>query len=176
MTRWMTLGLALIMCGFLSCAKSTQTTPDSSGGSAKGTDSRPTSADTPTKPAVLPKSTTIMSSEGDWADGDTIPSGNDSIPPIQILKVHRNGSGPACGTGKTATLKYKAMQADGRVLDPGTRPYSFAVGTGNAIKGWHVIVARMRIGDSFTVLLPQDLAYGADKGDLKFDMELLSVQ
>ncbi|MEE8146906.1 MAG: hypothetical protein V3T24_04830, partial [Longimicrobiales bacterium] len=60
-----------------------------------------------------------------WSDGDTIPSGMADVPDIKILQVHKNGSGDACGTGKTATLKYKAMLADGTVLDPGTRPFSF---------------------------------------------------
>ncbi len=81
-----------------------------------------------------------------------------------------------CGSGKSATLAYKAMLADGTVIDPGTRPFTFKVGAGQAIKGWDVIVAKMRVGDSFTVTLPQQLAYGASKGDLKFDMELLSFK
>jgi FKBP-type peptidyl-prolyl cis-trans isomerase len=34
----------------------------------------------------------------------------------------------------------------------------------------------MRVGDSFTIALPQALAYGPSKGDLKFDMELLSFK
>lgn len=111
-----------------------------------------------------------------WSDGDTIPSGRDGVPDIQILKVHKNGSGPKCGTGKRATLAYKAMLADGTVLDPGTRPFSFNVGKREAIVGWDIVVAEMRIGDSFTILLPQQLAYGPGRGDLKFDMELLTVE
>ncbi len=111
-----------------------------------------------------------------WSKGDTIPSGMEGVPAIQILEVHKNGSGDACGLGKTATLKYKAMLANGKVLDPGTRPFSFKVGSGRAIKGWDVVVSKMRIGDSFTILLPMKLAYGPSKGDLKFDMELLAVK
>ncbi|MFT4539061.1 MAG: FKBP-type peptidyl-prolyl cis-trans isomerase [Planctomycetota bacterium] len=116
------------------------------------------------------------SANGDWTVGDTIPSGMEGVADITILAVHKNGSGDVCGTGKTATLKYKAMLADGKVIDPGTRPFSFEVGSGRAIKGWDVIVSKMRIGDSFTATCPQQLAYGASKGDLKFDMELLTVQ
>ncbi len=116
------------------------------------------------------------SSGGGWSAGDTIPSGRAGVADIQILEVHKNGSGEPCGVGKTATLKYKAMLANGDVLDPGKRPFSFRVGSGRAIKGWDVVVAKMRIGDSFTILLPQQLAYGPSKGDLKFDMELLSVE
>jgi FKBP-type peptidyl-prolyl cis-trans isomerase len=114
--------------------------------------------------------------DGDWSDGDTIPSGMDGVPEIQILQVHKNGSGDVCGSGRSASLKYKAMQANGNVLDPGRAPFTFKVGAGEAIKGWDVVVARMRIGDSFTILLPQALAYGPSKGDLKFDMELLSIK
>ena len=39
-----------------------------------------------------------------------------------------------------------------------------------------MIVAKMRVGDSFTLALPQQLAYGPSRGDLKFDMELLSFK
>jgi len=127
---------------------------------------------------VAGASTSVSSSTakeaGGWSAGDTIPSGMDGVPDIEILTVHKNGDGPACGNGKSATLAYKAMLADGTVIDPGTRPFTFTVGAGRAIKGWDVIVSRMRVGDSFTVALPQQLAYGPSKGDLKFDMELLS--
>lgn len=117
------------------------------------------------------------SSVSTWKKGDTIPSGAAGVPPIQILEVYKNGSGAPCGTGKQATLKYKAMLANGQVLDPGRRPFSFEVGAPrSAIKGWSVIVAKMRIGDSFTVLIPHQLAYGPSRGDLKFNMELLSVE
>lgn len=111
-----------------------------------------------------------------WAVGDTIPSGIDGVADLELLKVHSNGAGPVCGVGKMATLKYKAMLANGKVIDPGNRPFSFKVGAGRAIKGWDVVVSKMRVGDSFTITLPQELAYGPSKGDLMFDMELLSVR
>ena len=117
-----------------------------------------------------------MTTENDWAEGDTISSGDPTIPDIQLIEVRRNGSGSACGTGKMAKLNYTAMLATGEVIDPGLRPFEFSVGGGMAIQGWDIVVAKMRIGDSFTILLPQDLAYGPSKGDLKFDMELLSVR
>ena len=124
----------------------------------------------------LKVSKTIMTTDHNWSEGDTIPSGDATIPDIQILEVRRNGSGEVCGTGKTAKLNYTCMLASGEVIDPGLRPFEFRVGGGQAIVGWDVVVAKMRVGDSFTILLPQDLAYGPSKGDLKFDMELLSVQ
>ncbi|MFT7619534.1 MAG: FKBP-type peptidyl-prolyl cis-trans isomerase [Planctomycetota bacterium] len=116
-----------------------------------------------------------MSNDNNWSKGDSIPSGTAGIPDISIIEVHANGTGEPCGSGKTAKLNYKAMLANGNVIDPGSRPFEFTVGAGQAIEGWDIIVAKMRIGDSFTVMLPEDLAYGSSKGDLKFDMELLAV-
>ncbi len=121
----------------------------------------------------------LASCSGDangWTQGDTIPSNKAGVSDIQILTVHANGTGPVCGSGKQATLAYKAMKADGTVIDPGTKPFSFKVGAGQAIKGWDIVVAKMRVGDNFTIRVPQALAYGPSKGDLKFDMELLSFK
>jgi len=114
----------------------------------------------------------------------TIPSGEAGVPDIEILEVHKTGEGDPCGVGKSATLKYKAMLADGTVVDPGTRPFTFAVGEGQAIRGWDLTVAQMRIGDSWTVLIPSPLAYGErghpptlpPNADMRFDMELVSFQ
>ena len=110
-----------------------------------------------------------------WSVGDTIPSGQSGVPDIEILEVRGNGTGPAGGMGKTATLAYKAMKANGEVLDPGSRPFTFKVGSGMAIVGWDKVVSRMRVGDSFVILMPEALAYRG-RGDLKFEMELLSVK
>ncbi len=143
--------------------------------------SQATRPDAGTDPDMKPTDADVTvevpdAADGDWIKGDTIPSGMEGVPDIQILAVHKNGSGDACGMGKTATLKYKAMLANGQVIDAGRKPFNFRVGAGRAIKGWDVVVSKMRVGDSFTILLPMKLAYGPSRGDLKFDMELISVE
>ena len=182
MYDFMRVGLLIGLTGLFGCGGGAA---DETGGnsSSKDTGSAPESAGT--IPGATPDADPdaggeatkdSLEAEGDWCDGDTIPSGMAGVPDIQVLKVHKNGHGSVCGSGKSATLAYKAMLADGTVIDPGQRPFTFKVGAGRAIKGWDVIVAKMRVGDSFTVTLPQQLAYGPSKGDLKFDMELLSFQ
>jgi len=109
-----------------------------------------------------------------WKVGDTMPSGIAGVPDIEILEVRGNGSGPVCGTGKSATVKYKAMLADGTVKDPGPT-YTFQVGAGRVIKGWDVAIAKLRVGDSLVVLIPEGLAYPG-QGNWKFEMELLSFK
>ena len=160
MTTITKLGLVIALAGLVGCR----------GESAKSTQSTSPSPNTNTN------TNTAAQATGGWTAGDTIPSGMDGVPDIRILEVHKNGDGPVCGTGKSATLAYKAMLADGTVIDAGRRPFTFTVGSGQAIKGWDVIVSKMRVGDSFTVSLPQQLAYGPAKGDLKFDMELQSFR
>lgn len=101
------------------------------------------SAPSTTAPESMQGAGDVAEAEGGWSAGDTIPSGKDGVADVQILEVHENGQGEACGSGKTATLAYKAMLADGTVIDPGTRPFTFKVGSGQAIVGWDVVVARM---------------------------------
>ena len=113
----------------------------------------------------------------------TVPSGMEGVPDIRIVQVHASGSGPKCGSGKSAAVRYKAMLADGEVVDPGSRPFTFQVGARMAISGWDQVVADMRVGDSWTVHIPYQLCYGEHggsgippKADMKFDMELLSFE
>jgi hypothetical protein len=139
------LGLVIGLAGLLGCR----------GGSSEG----PTSQDTRANASIH-----SGDMGGGWSAGDTIPSGMAGVREIEILEVHENGDGPACGNGKSATLAYAAMPANGTVIDPGQRPFTFTVGSGQAIKGWDVIVSKMRVSERFRVRLPQQLAYGPSKG------------
>jgi hypothetical protein len=154
------LGLVLFAAGLAGCngATSSSTNTSSDPGASEST--------TPAETGTTAK----------WSAGDTIPSGRPGVPDLQILEVRANGSGPTPSKGMRATVAYKAMLADGTVVDPGTRPYTFTVGAPGVIEGWQVVVSNMRVGDSFTITVPQQLAYGPSRGDFKFDMELLSFQ
>ena len=111
----------------------------------------------------------------EWVAGDTVPSGRQGVPDVEVLEVRAVGSGETCGTGRRATLAYRAMRVSGEVLDPGERPFSFRVGSGRAIPGWDLMVSRMCVGDSLVVRIPEGLAYPGE-GDLRFEMELIEVR
>ncbi len=167
------IAAALLAAAVASCAQ--EPTPEAGSTQEKQTQA-PQEPSAPAQPAVQPTGAAPAPAESpQWAVGDTIPSDLPGVPDIEILEVRGNGTGPACGTGKSATLAYKAMTANGEVLDPGTRPFTFKVGSGKAIVGWDKVVARMRVGDSFVILMPEALAYRG-RGDLKFEMELLSFK
>ncbi|MFT5050649.1 MAG: FKBP-type peptidyl-prolyl cis-trans isomerase [Chlamydiales bacterium] len=177
------VGLSIALTGLVSCqggasdgADAGATEATEAGEATEASEASPPAETAAPSEAEGAMGGEVAKAEGDWSDGDTIPSGKEGVPELQILTVHKNGSGEPCGSGKRATVAYTAMLADGTVIDPGNKPYAFVVGAGSVIKGWDVVVARMRVGDSFTITIPQDLAYGASKGDLKFDMELLSFE
>ncbi len=170
MRNIMNLGFALALTGLFGCAGEPAAASGSDGSSEMASE---VASDVGTADEEIEE---VPQPKAGWSAGDTIPSGKASVEAIKILAVHKNGSGAVCGLGKKATLQYKAMLADGSVIDPGTRPFTFRVGAREAIEGWDVVVAKMRVGDSFTILLPMELAYGPSRGDLKFDMELLSFK
>ena len=161
------LTAALLAAALTACASETPTT-GTAGPQGPSTKQAPSTPQAPApSPEVEPE--TVAAAAKAWAVGDTISSELTGVPDIEILEVRGNGTGPACGIGKTATLAYR------EVLDPGSRPFTFQVGSGQAIAGWDKVVARMRVGDSFVILMPEALAYRG-RGDLKFEMELLSFR
>jgi peptidylprolyl isomerase len=71
-------------------------------------------------------------------------------------------------TGKTATVHYKGYLKDGEVFDTseGRDPLSFEVGSGQMIKGFDTAVQTMEPGQTKTVNIPSEEAYGPIREDL----------
>jgi FKBP-type peptidyl-prolyl cis-trans isomerase FkpA len=128
---------------------------------------------------------------GSACSNDAAPSGVD-IPTLQVLD-RTTGTGTDATFGRLVTVHYtgwlysttaagnKGTQFDSsRTLN---QPFSFVLGTGNVIQGWHQGIVGMRVGGTRTLLIPASLAYGsAGRGSippnsaLVFDVELLTVQ
>lgn len=100
------------------------------------------------------------------------------------------GDGAQPKTGQTCRVHYtgwlyengqKGKQFDSSV---GKRPFPFAIGQGDVIKGWDEGVATMKVGGKRTLIVPPNLAYGSrgfpgaipPNSTLMFDVELLGVQ
>ena len=95
--------------------------------------------------------------------------------------------------GRTVTVNYtgwlyaptqpeqKGQQFDSSI---GRAPFMFVVGAGRVIQGWDRGVPGMRVGGLRRLVIPPDLAYGAQgsppsippNATLVFDVELLAVQ
>ena len=104
------------------------------------------------------------------------------------------GTGAVATTGRFLTVNYigwlydpAATEQKGRQFDsslsPGRTPFQFNLG-GNVITGWNQGVVGMRVGGRRRLVIPPELAYGAQgspptipgNATLVFDIELLAVQ
>lgn len=128
---------------------------------------------------------TVAACGGD-ADTPTAPSANVPFSTVDV----RVGTGAEANTGRVVSVNYalyhySASAADnkGGVLQTG--PFSFTVGSGQAIAGFSQATIGMRVGGLRRAVVPPSLAYGnnppANSGiaaneTLVFEIELLSVQ
>lgn len=98
------------------------------------------------------------------------------------------GTGASPVPGQTASVQYVGALPDGTKFDSsydhGTDPFEFPVGESRVIKGWDEGVATMKVGGKRRLVVPAELAYGAESPSpnippnsiLVFDVELLAVK
>ena len=107
------------------------------------------------------------------------------------FKITKEGSGEKCGEGKNVRTEYKGYLVNGQVFDGsakllkgGHEPLDFITAAKQMIPGFDLAVQDMKVGEVRTVVLPPDLAYGAngipgvipENSFLAFDIELVSAQ
>jgi FKBP-type peptidyl-prolyl cis-trans isomerase len=134
-------------------------------------------------PAVTPASTAAPAENGPppvSAQPTVTASG------LQIIEVEV-GAGEEAQTGQTVSVHYTGWLADGTKfnssLDRG-QPLVFVLGVGQMIPGFDEGVAGMKVGGTRRLILPPDLAYGAEgrppvippNAELTFDVQLVSAQ
>jgi FKBP-type peptidyl-prolyl cis-trans isomerase 2 len=88
---------------------------------------------------------------------------------LLVLIMMTGCSGPAqAKTGDTVKVRYTGKLADGTVFDSsvGSEPYEFTLGQGQTISGFEQAVIGMKVGETKTVTIPVDEAYGPRRDDL----------
>lgn len=97
------------------------------------------------------------------------------------------GTGDVATPGDTCYMLYTGKLKTGTVFDStanhGNKPFAFALGAGQVIKGWDLGVKGMKVGGKRTLVIPSELGYGAKgsgdtipaNSELIFDIELLAV-
>ena len=105
------------------------------------------------------------------------------------------GTGAVATTGRFLTVNYigwlydpAATEQKGRQFDsslsPGRTPFQFTLGAGGVIRGWDQGMVGARVGGLRRLVIPPELAYGAQgsppaippNATLVFDIELVNVQ
>jgi FKBP-type peptidyl-prolyl cis-trans isomerase len=99
----------------------------------------------------------------------------------------RVGTGAEAKAGQRVSVHYVGTLVDGKKFDSSRdrgRPFEFALGAGQVIKGWDQGVAGMKIGGLRKLTIPPGLAYGSrgvgnglipPNATLMFEVELLTL-
>lgn len=109
------------------------------------------------------------------------------IPKGEVTKLEitdiKTGTGDAVKAGDTVTVDYQGTLTDGTIFDSsyeGGEPATF--GLDQVIEGWQKGIPGMKVGGKRRLVIPADLAYGAQaKGTipansaLVFEIELKSI-
>jgi peptidylprolyl isomerase len=92
-----------------------------------------------------------------------------TIPPaVTSTPATTTSTGATATVGDTVKVDYTGRLADGTVFDSsvGKTPLEFTLGDGEVIKGFELAVLGMSIGQSKTVVIPPQDAYGAHLDNL----------
>lgn len=114
-------------------------------------------------------------------DTITTPSGLKMV----MFETHPDSVQPKAGN--TVVVDYSGYLLNGYMFDSSVdrgQPYSYVVGRVPMIAGWAEAIGLMREGEKAQIIVPYQLAYGAQgrppmipgKSDLIFDMHLISVK
>jgi peptidylprolyl isomerase len=115
-----------------------------------------------------------------------VPSGS---PPAELVSEDIvTGDGATAEQGDTVKVQYVGVDyATGKEFDSSWdsgQPFTFQIGAGNVIPGWDQGVEGMQVGGRRELIVPPDLAYGAQgsppaiapNATLVFAIDLLDVQ
>ena len=105
-----------------------------------------------------------------------------------IYVITRRGTGQPPKSGETVIVNYTGLLGSGVKFDSSLdrgQPYKFKLGAGRVIKGWDEGIAKLRVGEQATLIIPPHLGYGAKgagggvippEATLIFIVELIGVE
>ena len=114
-----------------------------------------------------------------------------AIAAIVYFAVGNEGHARVAEAGDKLSVYYTLWLEDGTQIESnvGGNPFKFTLGQGDVIKGWDEGLVGMKVGETRTLTIPPDLAYGEQgtrdrsgnqiippNATLTFEVELLAVE
>jgi len=104
-----------------------------------------------------------------------------------IYVITRRSTGQLPRSGETVIVNYTGLLGSGVKFDSSLdrgEPFKFKLGAGRVIKGWDEGIAKLRVGEQATLIIPPQLGYGArgaggvipPDATLIFIVELMGVE
>ena len=128
--------------------------------------------------------------EADLGKKPKVPKGSGNAPSTLVVQDLIVGKGKQAKAGETVAVQYAGVLFDnGKEFDaswngsrPG-KPFEFPLGGGQVIPGWDRGVVGMKVGGRRKLIIPSDLAYGAQgyppdippNAALIFDIDLKKI-
>jgi peptidylprolyl isomerase len=139
------------------------------------------------KSSTTSTTTATAGAPTDLAHKPTIAKPTGPPPKSLVVKDIVKGTGAAATAGKNITVQYVGVAySTGQQFDASWdrgQPLTFPLGAGQVIPGWDKGLVGMRVGGRRELIIPPDLAYGAQGSPpaigpnetLIFDVDLLKV-
>lgn len=102
-----------------------------------------------------------------------------------LVQDELEGTGEPATIGSVITVHYTGLFQDGQSFDSsiGGQPYQFVLGSGAVIPGWDQGLQGMKVGGKRLLVVPPDLAYGAQgygpippNTTLIFEVEMIAIE
>ena len=87
------------------------------------------------------------------------------LPSGMYVKDVTTGTGATVAVGQTLNVRYVGQLANGAQFDANPAPkavFSFKLGAGQVIPGWDIGLQGMQVGGRRMLIIPPELAYGAN--------------
>ena len=100
-----------------------------------------------------------------------------------LYRVIKSGSGQTPAPEDIVTVVYKGTMVDGFVFDQSKSGETTKLPANKVIQGWQEALSLMKVGDEWEIVVPANLAYGANRAGnispnqtLTFTLQLMDVQ
>jgi peptidylprolyl isomerase len=143
------------------------------------TEAVPSEAPSEVPPTAAPAAPATVDTPAALAKAPEVKAGTGTVSKLSVTPLVQ-GTGPVVKAGQTITVNYTVINyKTGQVVDSSWtsgEPLSTPIGTGQLIEGWDKGIPGQKVGSRLQLDVPAAMAYGPDRGDLRFVVDILAAK